>query len=256
MDKISIDELRAMPFRLPNDPLLKRRIIKIVEELQEQDRPYLDYGSPLLGEDRYFALHSLEEKLDNAIFDLFELTESERDLVRNMRDFGIDAFYRGENSRAFERVSIDLNEHFGTLSNLEQKKGSYGGIIQYLEAFLKIWNLQLESTGEFNWQLIVPMHSSNIAAIFETQKKGDVNPKPLKSEEEEWRSLLCRFEKRNCTPFGSSRILTEDIVRVVTDTEIIIVKPNQQRLWTRSAAYEDAEATLLQAIRLQEANNK
>jgi hypothetical protein len=42
------------------------------------------------------------------------------------------------------------------------------------------------------------------------------------------------------------------MIRVVSDTQIIIIKRNEMRLWTRSMAREDAEATLLQAIHLQE----
>jgi hypothetical protein len=37
-------------------------------------------------------------------------------------------------------------------------------------------------------------------------------------------------------------------VRAVSDEQIIIVKRNENRLWTRSMAREDAEATLVQAM--------
>jgi len=43
---------------------------------------------------------------------------------------------------------------------------------------------------------------------------------------------------------GTSQILLEGIVQVVTDTSIIIIKRNQKRFWTRSLAREDAESTL------------
>jgi hypothetical protein len=43
------------------------------------------------------------------------------------------------------------------------------------------------------------------------------------------------------------------MIRAVTDTEIIIIKQNENRLWTKSMAREDAEVTLLQAIDLQDA---
>jgi len=43
------------------------------------------------------------------------------------------------------------------------------------------------------------------------------------------------------------------MIRVVSDTDIYIIKRDERRLWTRSMAREDAEATLLQAMNLQEA---
>jgi hypothetical protein len=50
----------------------------------------------------------------------------------------------------------------------------------------------------------------------------------------------------------SRRIYIDNMVRVVTDTEIYIIKRDERRLWTRSMAREDAEATLVQAMHLQE----
>jgi hypothetical protein len=50
----------------------------------------------------------------------------------------------------------------------------------------------------------------------------------------------------------SRKVYVDGMIRVVSDTDIIIIKRNERRLWTRSLAREDAEATLLQAMRLQE----
>jgi hypothetical protein len=45
----------------------------------------------------------------------------------------------------------------------------------------------------------------------------------------------------------------DGLVRVVTDTEIFIIKRDERWLWTRSMAREDAEAAMLQVIHLQDA---
>ena len=42
------------------------------------------------------------------------------------------------------------------------------------------------------------------------------------------------------------------MLRAVTDSAIIIVKRNEGRLWSATAAREDAEATIAQAMRLQQ----
>jgi hypothetical protein len=52
-------------------------------------------------------------------------------------------------------------------------------------------------------------------------------------------------------PFGSQSIYIDGVVRAVSDEQIIIVKRNENRLWTRSIAREDAEATLVQAMNRQ-----
>ena len=53
-------------------------------------------------------------------------------------------------------------------------------------------------------------------------------------------------------PYNSHQIYLDGLVRSVSDTEIIIIKRNERRFWTRSMAREDAEATMLQIINLQE----
>jgi hypothetical protein len=43
---------------------------------------------------------------------------------------------------------------------------------------------------------------------------------------------------------GTSQIVLDGILHVVSDEAIIIIKRNERRFWTRSLAREDAEATL------------
>ncbi|GAJ20576.1 unnamed protein product [marine sediment metagenome] len=47
---------------------------------------------------------------------------------------------------------------------------------------------------------------------------------------------------------GSSRIYIEGLERSVTEEEILIIKRNENRLWTKSMAREDAEAMLVKAM--------
>jgi hypothetical protein len=44
------------------------------------------------------------------------------------------------------------------------------------------------------------------------------------------------------------------MIRAVTEHDIIVIKRNERRLWTRTAAREDAEATLFQVIKKQQAS--
>jgi hypothetical protein len=51
---------------------------------------------------------------------------------------------------------------------------------------------------------------------------------------------------------GSRRIFIDGVVRIVSETEVIVIKRNERRLWTASMGREDAEATIKQAMELQE----
>ena len=70
------------------------------------------------------------------------------------------------------------------------------------------------------------------------------------SDEKAWQKLLKRLGKDLQVPFHSDRIYIEGLVRAVSLSEIVIIKKNEGRFWTRSMAREDAEATLLKAINL------
>ena len=89
------------------------------------------------------------------------------------------------------------------------------------------------------------------AIVFSTQEKK----KPLGPVKEpgtaQWHKVLEKLDKTQRAPV-SKRVYIDGVVRAVSDTDIMIIKRNERRLWTRSMAREDAEATLLQAIHLQE----
>jgi hypothetical protein len=48
------------------------------------------------------------------------------------------------------------------------------------------------------------------------------------------------------------RVFIDGVVRIAGETEIIVIKRNERRLWTASMAREDAEATIKQAMEWQQ----
>jgi len=81
-------------------------------------------------------------------------------------------------------------------------------------------------------------------------------PAPERSDSREWQHLLLELDKASLQPRGSKQVIIDGITRIVSDSYIAIIKRNEQRLWTRSAAREDAEAALVQAILRQDAANQ
>ena len=140
------------------------------------------------------------------------------------------------------------NIAYGTFQSLPAGRDKQKGLEGYLYVFLKSLKPEVEDGKELNWQIVrhptVPM----IAIIFTLQNKGE-EKKPIVSPDKsaEWRKTLSRLEKETQIPY-STKIYIEGIVRVVTGDQIIIVKRNEERLWTRSAAYEDVEATFLHTL--------
>jgi len=247
-DKISIDDVRSMPIRLPQDQSLRDRILRIVDQLRSSDVGYPAEDAPLLSA----GLADLERELDEAVFDLYDLTDAERDLIRDMCETGLDLFYNHVKSHAVRPVAPDQpSGRSGTIADLlPQGQGLEG----YLQAFLEIWNREVEPSGEFRWQVIRPGPNAPLVGIvFSTQYKDSPLPPVTESDEAEWSSLLHRLNEGILTNWQRSRFYIDGLVREVTDTDCIIIKRNERRHWTRSAAREDAEAALLQALQLQQA---
>jgi len=90
-----------------------------------------------------------------------------------------------------------------------------------------------------------------IAVVFTTQEKGKPLPDISGTDDEEWTRVLGRCARTLRQPV-SRNVYVDGMVRAVSDTDIVIIKRDERRFWTRSLAREDAEATLLQAMRLQE----
>jgi hypothetical protein len=98
-----------------------------------------------------------------------------------------------------------------------------------------------------------------LAVIFSTQEYGE-KPQPVsQSDQQQWIKILEQLGKQEnglLVPYNSHQIYLDGLVRSVSDTEIIIIKRNERRFWTRSMAREDAEATMLQIINLQESQER
>ena len=190
-------------------------------------------------------------ELDEAVFDLFKVTTAERDLVRDFIDYTLPLV--GSKTRWHEQSPVHIgNRRRGTASDLTASSASFQ-MDRYLSVFLQRWNRELEPDGEFSWYVAESPRAPFVAVVFETQKLGartvDIND----TEDTRWRAALEHLGRTLELPLTTS-IRAAGTLRSVGDRSIVIAKRNEERLWTASAAREDAEATILQAMNLQSAS--
>jgi type I restriction-modification system DNA methylase subunit len=232
--QIYLEEILNIPVVFPEDKQLKDRLVNVVDKLRNYKPKALD------GEKK---LKQLERELDEAIFELYMLSDAECDLVRDRCKYDIDSFYNPV------VMPIEYGKRTsGTFQSLPADRDKQIGLEAYLYVFLKSWNPEVEEGKELNWQTIrhpaVPMIAVILALQDMEEKKQNVPPGELP----EWLNVLSELDKETQIPY-STKIYIEGMVRVVTKNQIIIIKRDEERLWTRSAAYEDVEATLLQAMK-------
>jgi hypothetical protein len=196
----------------------------------------------------------LEAELDELIFDCYGLSPSERQLIRDMCNVGLDLFYRHWESSAVGRLTVPESFTFGMVADLEgsKPKNESNDILAYIHVFTKIWNEQLKSAGECIWRVIRQSDDPTmIAVVLETIGPGEC-PEPLRANMYSWNRVLKRLDETSVQHDGSRRVFIDGVVCSVCETEVIVIKRNERRLWTASAAREDAEATIVLAMQLQE----
>lgn len=98
--EIHEEEHLSLPIHFPDNQVLKNRILKAVEQITtKSDTPTLfDSNSP--------GWRAMQDELDEAIFDLYELSEPQRDLVRDLCQVTLPFFYEGTDSKATKSPDI------------------------------------------------------------------------------------------------------------------------------------------------------
>jgi len=243
------EELMQLPIRFPKSDSLRKRIVDIVEKLRSSvpeqaiDIFEDENGQKVLSREE---ISKLEKRLDEAIFELYELSDAEIDLIHDMCEVTLPYYYSPEKSPAGKSVLTKrLSEPCGTIKSLPKNTD----FAEYLKVFMHSWEAYLDKGTEFGWRIYQPeLTDSMIAAVFSIQEKGNKFNKHSTNEIQCWDDVLIQLEYNLTQPFHSSRIYLEGMVWAVTDDFILIVKRNERRLWTRSVAREDAEATLVQAM--------
>lgn len=254
-DEIQKYVVCSLPISFSRDAKLTKLIVSIVTALQNiEEAPAaelveLDLVAAQRAKARLVRIAQLEAELDEAVFDLYELNEADRDLVRDMCRYGLDFFYRRGQSIAVQPVLQPKATH-GLMSDLPHERSE--GLEGYLQVFLAQWNADLEPEGELTWEVIPgPPGSSVLAVLFSTTAKGGSSVSAQRAAPQSWEDVLSRISKRSLVPIGARRaIYTDTFIRAVSEHEILIIKRNEARHWTRSMAREDADATIARAMQL------
>ena len=149
------------------------------------------------------------------------------------------------------REVIQPAQSFGRLSDLSQ---SDDGLSAYLRTFLEAWNGELAPDGEFAWRVLSPPSRAPLLAVsFTTCYKSDqAFPEWPDNEAEAWSNTLANLQKHSIVHAGTSRIFIDTFFRYVSDREILFIKRNERRFWTRTAAREDAESAITHLMNLEE----
>jgi hypothetical protein len=222
------DELLQLPFLPDTLKSTAETIIAIVDKLRNYCPPqqggFYPEASPMevIREQR----HQWEGELDEAVFKLYGLNEEQKDLILDCCQITLPEFYRGPNS-------------IGSEASIQGDDSSW--VRKYIQVFCERWNAYLADNEEMRVEIHLGAHGDMLALEFFPADKEDRWDFQVKDD---WSSVLGEIASALIHPMGASRIVLDSLVYVVSDDGIVIIKRNQKRLWTRSQARQDADATI------------
>ncbi|NTV27464.1 MAG: N-6 DNA methylase [Methanothrix sp.] len=222
--KIHTEEHLDFPVAFPEDVGLSDRIISAMMEL-----PFGVSAGPLF-EDADWK--SRQARLDNAVFDLYELSERQRDLVKDFCDSVLEFFYAGAKSEAVKAPSREELE-------------------LYRQAFLELWDKRLPSHNKYLETMIYAPSNGLLCGLVFQLKDGHRISSQISSEasdsDREMRDLFQRLSSV-LRDQVSRNIYTDRVLKVLTDSAMCIVKRAEKRYWTRSQARQDASELLTEVF--------
>ena len=117
----------------------------------------------------------------------------------------------------------------------------------YLRVFTEGWSAYLDEGVEMHWEAHLSPETGSMLAVVFSLHNGRVSHNTGSGDESTWNHVLDRLDTALMHE-ASSRIYVDGLARAVTDDFIMVIKRNELRLWTKSMAREDVEATLVQAM--------
>lgn len=218
-DKVEPNDLLRLP--LPTLTKDNKYIVSLIVRLEEGLRLSRDHATRV----------ELKRQLDDAVFDLYDLSSMERILVQDTLNFTIDLRMRGEASKALDRPE-----------NRE----------------LEAYSLQLVNTIQPFFRTLNEMMI--VASIFETKAaplqvvRFSVIPvyEPTPSTQIVAGQILDDVLERIAIQLPariSDTIYTRRNLRIYTGNDFYIVKPSQRRQWSRYAALNDADMVIAEQMK-------
>jgi hypothetical protein len=250
-DKVNAEDIMSVPIRLPDISSDNERMIAEMVDHLTLDTPGDEVLGGIFSENYYdndtYSVSQLLRSIDNGIYELFELSQAERDLVDDFHRYTIGMSANWRTSPGLRPIPVP-SIRSGTSRDISSIE--IDPLRAYLDRFLSEWNSALHPDGEFSWAIVGAPRSEMLGAVFETRQEGAKTPVPPPSSDD-WNAIIARLEGSLSIPITSS-INSELVLRSVSDTNIVIIKRREARLWNATTGREDAEATMLQVMRLQE----
>jgi len=227
-------EYKRMPLIIPDkdDPRLKEALT-LFEEIallyQKRDEP--------LGGRSDADIEKAKERIDELVFDIYDVVPMEQQLIKDMVNYEIKFF---EWSKRKERSLDDEKARPVRLPEASMLK-EYAQ--EFIEVATSLLHYQNQTLNARVYQDGAPLS----VVEFELVQAVDAQAVRFISESKELHDLLYRLDRR-LWERQASTLYVRRHVRIYDGQRFYVVRPSERRLWTRSQAYADAESFIAEIL--------
>ncbi len=234
-DEIHLDELEQFPIPQLNGSEAIQKLCLLLDEI----RKYEEVNLFTQWNKNQRSIKEIKEDIDKIVFDLYQLTEHERDLVKDMCSYGLDLFYKKADSYAMEQLPDIVEGFYGIETDLHEKKHQ---IYKYIKKMVSSINGYLsELDAELEWRIY---RSKGLIAVLLLSKYKSAPVGEDYENDNEWETALDKFEKLS-RQHVMDNIYIEGSYIGVSENCIAVIKKDEQRNWTASMAWDDLNSILL-----------
>lgn len=239
-DEIHLDELERFPIPglLEENNEYAERLALLMDEIKNYEG--ITLFAPI--KENHRSIKEIKEDIDKIVFDLYQLTGNERNLVKDMCSYGLDLFYKKFDSYAMKRLPDITEGFYGVEADLYEKNHL---IYEYIKEIISSINGYLaELDAELEWKIY--RSKGIIAVLFLSKYKSE----PICGDcenDNEWETALNKFEELSRQKV-TDNIYIEGSFVGVSETCIAVIKKDEQRNWTVSMAWNDLNSILLKIV--------
>ena len=224
------EEYLRMPFLVPDekDPRLSKALAYFDEiAVLLQQHNVLDEA------EHQRAVEQRENAIAELIFDLYDLTSVERQLVQDVVEYGIGFFYwskrrrrKPQGAKAVQRPDVPM-------------------LKAYADTFVETVQAPLRYQGQTLNALVYQDGAPLSVVAFELVNLADAQETRSLESEDALRQVLRRLdhlllEKR------TEALYMRRHVRIYDESRLYMVRPSERRFWTRSQAFADADSVVVE----------
>jgi hypothetical protein len=225
-------EYLRLPFLVPDeeDPRLSQVVVhfdRIVALLQQP--------GPLNNAAHQAAIQQHEEAIAQLVFDLYDLTPAECQLVQDVVDYGIDFFYWSKQKRRKPGGTRAVQPPDTTVL-----KAYADTFVETVMALLRYQGQTLNATV---YQDGTPLS----VVAFELVKIAEAREAQITESAGELRETLRRLD-RLLLEQRAPTLYTRRHVRVYDGSWLYLVRPSERRFWTQSQARADADSVVTELL--------